>query len=370
MNTISKRERVIYLFGAGASHASAKSVNSAYGILMTDLRQELADRLHTIVETNTDFKGKGSLQTLVNDVLSDEHVDFEHAITFLDESPSQLHKQFAAAMRESFEEVLRHRLSQIQTDLGGTPDRLYAALLDMYEVPGLPEELGGCLTINYDSYLEHAIARFPHLGLDVGIHIHQTSAPKVGIRLLKLHGSFDWEDAWPVARKGGETLWIPPGIQKGKERYPFNVLWGLARELLDCDVLRIVGCRLGANDWDLISLLFATLHTSAHKGPYRIEIIDAPTQARRLQRDFPYLGVLSLLEIEPIGSQLIAEVTGGPPRTFATLTDSEQIAVLEKASDNRNWFLLWLKHKAEITFKDIGSVTTKLGAFETLLKAY
>jgi len=365
MDEPTDRKRVVYLLGAGASHACAKAVNSTYGILMGDLTQELADRLREVVQR--DFGGEESLNALVNNVI-DERTDFEHVITFLDESPSKLHKGFADVLRQTFEDVLRNRLRQIQSEQGATPDRLYFALLDMHEVPGLGEELRGFLTLNYDSYLEHAITRSQTHSLDAGVYISPSPAPNEPIRVLKLHGSFDWDDAWPITTRGEATLWIPPGIQKAKERYPFNLLWGLARELLDCDVLRIVGCRLGANDWDLISLLFTTRHTNTARAPYRTEIIDAPEQARRLQFDFPYLGAQSLLEIEPIGSQLIAEFTGGSPRAYATLTTPEQEEVIRKAGTNRNWFLLWLKLKAEATYRDLGSVATKQGEFQRLLE--
>jgi len=38
-----KHDRVVYLFGAGASHACAKAVGSAYGTLMKDLVVDLFD---------------------------------------------------------------------------------------------------------------------------------------------------------------------------------------------------------------------------------------------------------------------------------------------------------------------------------------
>src|SRR5207249_3124295 len=126
--------------------------------------------------------------------------------------------------------------------------------------PRFNEELGGILTINYDEYIEQAIQSFQDQSVDFGIDVRGNERKRNSIRLLKLHGSFGWEDAWPIVVKGGATklCWIPPGIQKARDRYPFDVLWGLAREMLDCDVLRIVGCRLSPNDWDLISLLFST----------------------------------------------------------------------------------------------------------------
>ena len=51
-----------------------------------------------------------------------------------------------------------------------------------------------------------------------------------GPKLLKLHGSFNWKDTWPVPQEAsnrarrdrlGMPLWIPPGTySKGKGKLP------------------------------------------------------------------------------------------------------------------------------------------------------
>src|SRR3989442_12040439 len=102
-----KRERVVYLFGAGASDACAKVAGSVRGTLMRDLAVDLAEELRTFV-TAAPTENK-SLEALVNDVM-DEEADIEHIITFLDESPSKQHREFAAVVRTRFAKVLRERL--------------------------------------------------------------------------------------------------------------------------------------------------------------------------------------------------------------------------------------------------------------------
>lgn len=226
------------------------------------------------------------------------------------------------------------------------------------------------MTINYDEYIEDAAAGADGLPVDFGVYVHGASSSRPGLKLLKLHGSFGWEDAWPILYgKGDTTLWIPPGIQKAKERYPFNVLWGLAREMLDCDVLRIIGCRLAPNDWDLISLIFTTRHANSIRRPYAIELIDAPLHAAELQERYPYLEIQSLLEVEPIGKQLVGELLVRAPQRYASLTPEEQERVKNNAGREQNWFLLWLTHQAEALYVELGSITTGLGAFEQLLEA-
>lgn len=271
------KRRVTYLFGAGASHACVNYVGAAQGILMKDLNAELAESINAVFLAK--FSSSVSLGNLVNNVI-DEESDVEHIITFLDQSPSALHREFAGALRVSFEAVLRKRLDAVVDEIGDSHCDLYAALLDMYDVNGFPESLNGFLTLNYDVFLENAIARFRDRYIDFGIPINEARGASRPIRVLKLHGSFDWEDVWPIRQiSATKPLWIPPGIQKAKERYPFNILWGRARELLDCDVLRIIGCSLGPNDWDLVSLLFSTRHAGESGNPYEIQVIDSPERS-------------------------------------------------------------------------------------------
>jgi hypothetical protein len=238
----------------------------------------------------------------------------------------------------------------------------------MYEIEGFDEILSGCLTLNYDEYIEQAVVELDR-GVDFGIQVPPVDGDRP-VPVIKLHGSFSWEDVWPIQPQATDrSLWIPPGIQKAKERYPFNMLWGRAREVLDCDVVRVIGCALGPNDWDLVSLLFSTRHVHASGKAYKIEIIDAPRQAESIKNRFPYLEVASILEVEPIGSQLIAELTGKGPKRFVELGDAERKRLVEE-TEPRNWFQLWLKHKAEALFAERGSVVTAKGLFHRFLEGY
>ena len=340
---------------------------------MSDLGLPLAAAVRDLIDRKK--RKFGSLQNLVNEIIHEE-TDFEHVITFLDQSSSTVHRDFAGELRAIFARVLKRELKAINGEVGELRYALYSALLDMYRVNGCPEELGGILSINYDEYVEAAARDVYGEAVDYGIAASEDRPGDRAVRLLKLHGSFNWRDTWPVVidNRGTATpLWIPPGIQKAKESYPFGLLWGLAREMLNCDVLRIVGCRLSGNDWDLISLLFATRH--AHVGrhrPYNVEIIDCPMQAFKLKGEYPYLGVRSVFEIEDlgVGAQLVSEVLGGAPRPFADLTDEEQQRAAGIGNEGTNWFRLWLEQMAEAFVRELaeGSVDTPSGAFSRILE--
>ncbi|MXZ00135.1 hypothetical protein F4Y93_05625, partial [Candidatus Poribacteria bacterium] len=281
MISASHQPRVTYLFGAGASHACVTRFTDQHPILMSHLNSSLHEKLSALVN-NYDNPADDDLKYLVNSVI-DESTDFEQVVTFLEDTPSLRHRQFADDMRRTFEEVLHNKLTEIRADLQDDPTELYEVLLDIHNIAGFDESLHGIMTTNYDEYIEKAAESIYGCPVDFGIEVlrspshNQNSAEDMSVRLLKLHGSFGWIDTWPISAGTavGASVWIPPGLQKPKNAYPFNVLWGLAREMLSCDVLRIVGFKIGPNDWDLMSLLFAMRHVNVTRTT-RIEIIDDP----------------------------------------------------------------------------------------------
>ena len=298
-----RRTKVVYLFGAGASQASVASKGSAVGILMKDLTLEINDELHELAKE--EYGEDKAVRHLVNEVI-DAETDVEHVITFLEESGSRTHRVLAQQLRKVFRSVLQRRLNAIKEDLDLASAELYATLIDLHQIPGFVEELSGILTLNYDDLLESAICGLHGMHVDFGVRITSPfQSQGLPLKVLKLHGSFDWIDKWPIGREeSGDSdqmpLWMPPGIQKMKANYPFSVLWGMARELLECDILRIVGCKLSSNDWDLVSMLFTTKHAHSHRYPYKIEIIDDPNRAIEIKERFPYLEPKSLIELEGV----------------------------------------------------------------------
>ena len=372
---MSVKRKVVYLIGAGGSHACIKAVGSTRGILMSDLGGELAQKIRDLVVNDEEFT---PLLRVVNEVV-DESTDIEHLITFFDESPASSHRRFAEELRRIFETVLRSTLNEIEMELG--PDRvsLYSALLDMYNVKGFDEGLNGILTLNYDDYIEDAVYQIYDLADQVDVEPgRRLGGAEDGWHLLKLHGSFGWADAWPISRRdvsiNSNPLWIPPGIRKGKERYPFNLVWGLARDVLNCDIVRVIGCRLGPSDWDLISLLFGTRHANSRRDrPYRIEIIDSPWRAAQLKESCPYLDVQSIFEIETldVGRKLMAEFVTGPERRFDSLSEVEQDGLVEGLRESEeNWFRKWLVKMGEGLSYELGAEATDTpkGAFRKWLE--
>ena len=354
---------VVYLLGAGASHACALHQNSKRGLLMSSLAEPIRSRVRKIV---VDHSSSASIVRFVNDMTDD--TDIEHVITFFEDSNSSEHKRFANDLRGVFFQVLQEALDDI-SDNSDPPSHLYAALVDMHAVEGADERLRAILTLNYDTLLEHAITQRHDRVVDYGLSI-TTQEHDQRIPVIKLHGSLDWTHTWPVHLDGhaAPSLSIPPGIQKARGDYPFNLLWGLARQTLDCDIIRIIGCNLGPNDWELVSLLFSAKHTHSSQRLERIEVIDFPSVGMRLKKLFPYLDVLSLLDLSDVGPVIVGELLDTQPMAFDMLSETEQMQVItaEKTIENPLWY--WLRHRAEL-WATQWPLATERNYFKSLLES-
>jgi hypothetical protein len=365
---VSRVERVVYLLGAGATQGCISHMGSPTNVMMSGLAQPIFADLRR--KARDLYPHHSGIRRLVNEVISQPGLDIEHLITFLDDSSTQEYRAFSADLRATFSSILRDQLERIERDLGKSHSLLYAALIDMHAVTGGNESLNGFLTLNYDNFLEHAIESLLARQVDYGVAVSNASAPAARdarpVRVLKLHGSFGWSQEWPMKadRVGSAGVWIPPGLRKPKTDYPFNAIWGLARELLDCEVLRIVGCNLGSNDWDLVSLLFSTRHTHATAPPYRVEVISDYETADRIRSSFPYLDVLWLPDLPKIGEQIVSELVGGEPRLFADLPESLQQQVIGNAKKIKNPFEFWLTQMGEAMAVELGILSTGLGIFQ------
>jgi hypothetical protein len=361
--------RVVYLLGAGATQGAVSYAGSEAQLIMPGLIRPLLERTsEAYLQSFGDHEG---LRYLVNDVIDDK-TDFEHLLTFLADTPSRRYQEFADRLRTVFATVLRSALERVRHDLGDRHSVLYAALIDMHAVPGSGEHLAGFLTLNYDNFLEHAIeqtlGRSVEYGMDTGGAAG--TADELPIPVLKLHGSFSWRHVWPikVAAEFDTGLWIPPGIRKAKGEYPFTSVWSAARELLDCDVLRIIGCNLGPNDWDLVSLLFSTMHGRESAKPYEIQVIGRPKGAGRMADLFPYLDPRSILEIPGIGAQLISELLGRHLGEFEELNEDERQLAADAANEKfSNPFERWLRVKGELMYQDLGTLETDAKVFQRFI---
>jgi len=362
---MANKNKVVYLFGAGASQGEVSLYGSPTRILMQDIVDGISSRI-----------ARERIEALleVNNELTIEGIDVEHLITLYESSGTQKHSLIAKELRRLFREEILARISS----LGGSfSPILFASLIEMHLIPDFDEELVAILTINYEDLIEHAM----HLvkgGINYLMKIinrHPTyNVEETSIPILKLHGSFNWKNEYPIVLAGAiesedDVLWIPPGVVKRREYYPFSLIWGRAKELLECDILRVIGCSLSRNDWELISLLYTTQKLRTDGRSYRMELIDSPVTCERIKEDYKYLKIQTILDIPVVRDYLIREFFphyAGKPVTEEILNELRQGIT----SDRYNIFAIWLRAMGE-KLRDSG-ISLAIGGgnyFENFVKS-
>jgi hypothetical protein len=297
-----EKKKVVYLIGTGASHAEIKYRDLANpGLLMPDVAKAVFSEL--IDQNESDLSIKELLNILDSGEPSPYNIDIESVITLYESTGTAIDKIRANKLKKYFRKIITDRISKIDS-LEGHP-KLLTALVDMHTIPDFDEELQAIITINYDDFIEKALINvygginFPfEIDKSYELNINPTFPP-----LCKLHGSFCWDNTNPVKThimqpedNEDRCLWVPPGVVKRNDYYPFNAIWGTARKSLKCDILRIIGCSLSKNDWGLITLLHTTnrLRNDISE-KYEIEYIDYPDSCDRVLNDFPFFEKLKTI---------------------------------------------------------------------------
>lgn len=257
-------EKIVYLFGAGATHAELmnsaedpdETFRSKHGLLISNVSRRVMSKAHRRKWFKENAEVLASKKGAFN---------IELYISLLEAN--------------SFpEDVVRALKGLVQKDIQGilSEERkadfyLHKALLELHQLSEIGEKLLGFISLNYDEVLDEAYREL-HYNNNNDPEYCLTSRSGKGPPLLKLHGSFSWKDIDIYGRKMTIPI-IPLGVNKNYLAPPYNFIWGRAYELLvQCDILRVVGCSLNQNDVGLVDLLF-----KAHiqRGvAFEIQIID------------------------------------------------------------------------------------------------
>ncbi|MDP3297463.1 MAG: hypothetical protein Q8N09_07735 [Thermodesulfovibrionia bacterium] len=335
INTVIPKQ-VVYLFGAGSTQAEADHKGGEQvNLLMKDskrLGRGISTRIleQAGIDRNYDIKG----------------ADIEKLISLFSASTIEEYNASAEDLRKRYYNEIVDTLSKVR--ILEKPE-LAIGLLDMHNNIAFKniETLTGIITLNHDNLFQVA-SQEVHGGVNLGFKFDSIyfkydeccTAPVI----IQLHGAFNWKNSPPIevlklsARKKENVkniLWIPPSILKEAKDYPYNKLTGLAYELLTkkCNILRIIGCSLSQNDWDLISLIFSAQsyqYQYNEKSCFRIELIIDQATGENIKEDYSYLRNLF-----PIGY-----LTDG--KRLADFKDKERIT-----SEMNNPFKFWLKTKVQ-----------------------
>lgn len=357
--------KVAYLLGAGASEGVLKYGGALKSILMQSIQYSIAQKISE--------EEMIQLVDVSNDLVSG--ADIEHLITLYEASGTKRHNDIAKQLRGLFRQEIRKRINELGTSFF---PNLFASLIDMHSISRLNEELVLILTTNYEDLLEKAMQQvsgginylIATICKDDNYSVNTNCFP-----VLKLHGSFNWRNEYPIAiqseiEEEEDTLWIPPGVIKRRESYPFNVIWGRARELLKCDILRVIGSSLSRNDWELVALLYITqkLRTD-NEAPYTIELIDYPSVCDKIKEQYCYLKIKTILEIDEVREYIIRTYLPRDLEKKEVAEDKIREVAKYITQDKENIFALWLRAKGEKLFYNDIPLTTPKRFFEQFIRS-
>ena len=346
--TTNQPKQIVYLLGAGATQAEADHRGGEkVDLLMKGLSQRILQR------ANTDR------------TLKLEEPDIEKLISLLTATGIADYIKEAEGLRKAYYEVLLENLSKAgilqKPELAiGLFEMHNNALFKQFEI------LSGVISLNHDNLFQVS-ARNVHGCVSLGFNFEQSYFKRGSIekvpRVIQLHGHLIGSVPLPIKvvelashnRYDPDMLWIPPSILKEFKDYPYNKLTGLAYELLlkRCDILRIIGCSLSQNDWNIISLLFNAQYKQFfhNKACFKIQLIMPPESGEEVVKEMSYFKNLIPIQY---------------------LSDGKQLADYKKKKSERspemnNPFKYWLKakvkyhiNKQEFDLKTIGKTLKKI----------
>lgn len=314
----SNQAKVAYLFGAGATHAelanwSRDRKSDAFleqnSLLLSEVSKRVCraakdqDVFPKSIKTFLSPAGLSNLELFIG-LLERNHV----------ECSEETVRDLKARVERDIKDRLRNRMSQFY---------LHKALLEFHEF-SKNEELIGLVTLNYDQVLDEAYRKVfkkePNYCLTSG------TAEQDVVPLLKLHGGFGMkyrQKPLPI---------VTPALNKNYLELPYSFVWGRALEvLIDCDVLRVVGCSLSTNDVGVIDLIFKA--QMRREKACLVQIVDFDPKGNRIRENFGFFPKLErATEIE---TNLISDPTIQDPGVGA------------------NPFKIWLRAKIERLAKSL-----------------
>ena len=296
-------KKIVYLFGAGATHAELENV-------ILDLVPEQVGLLISQVSTRVIEKARRDdsyLKDMDTVTATKGSLNIELLISLIENSKVNGWEKKSQRLKELVQQDIEAVLAKYRRRF-----YLHKALFELHDQAKVKakERVIGCISLNYDDVLDVAYQKY--LGTpNYCISLRQTSTSE-HIPLLKLHGSFKWQDqkVWERIRT---IEIIPLGSNKSYLHAPYNAIWNRAMEvLIRCNTLRVIGCSLSQNDVHLIDLLFKA-HLERREA-FDIELISPQESGDQIQYNYGFFPqIKTLREIE--GHLIPAP---NPPNPFKT----------------------------------------------------
>jgi hypothetical protein len=283
-------KHVVYLFGAGATHAELRDLepdlaDQGQGLLINDVSTRVIERARKRsdyirdVEMVSGASGSLNIELLISLLESAKITNW-------------------ARKTDTLKRLVKSDIKSILTSSRKKKFYLHRGLLELHKHASLVsgERLSGLISLNYDDVLDDAYQE--HFGApNYCFSLNGGGVPAEALPLLKLHGSFNWNNTQVTGRKRSVEI-IPLGSAKTYLHIPYAFIWNRALEVLTrCDVLRVIGCSLNQNDAHLIDLLFKA-HLERAK-PIEIEIIASERTGDAIRTNygfFPWIKTLTKID--------------------------------------------------------------------------
>ena len=288
------KKKIVYLFGAGATHAEIINIvddpNASYRDKKGLLISNVSKRVMQAARRTSWFKQKEEIFTS-----SKGSLNIELLISLFENN--QIQEKYVRKLKE----LVEIDIKKILTDELKNKFYLHKGLFELHRMIEDQEELLGLISLNYDDVLDVAYKEI--LGVEPNYCL--TTQTNANLPLLKLHGSFTWENIEVYEKRKNISI-IPIGINKNYLFPPYNFIWGKAFEILiKCDILRIIGCSLNQSDLGLIDLLFKA-HVERDK-QILLEIIDFQPENFQHNIKTSYGFFPGIIEPKDIEGTLIAD---------------------------------------------------------------
>jgi hypothetical protein len=297
--------KIAYLLGAGATHAELLALEPDLqpneGLLISDV----STRVMLKASLDQDY-----LRDI--DMVSGRagSLNIELLISLIENSKISEWSKKTDLLKKLIREDIAAALSPART----RRFFLHKALLEFHqhETTQTKETLVGLISLNYDAVIDLAYKAILGGPINYSFSREMDSQPKANIPLLKLHGSFNWNNELVLARRRNIEI-IQPGSTKSYLHAPYGFIWNRALDLLtSCDSLRVIGCSLGANDVHLVDLLFRA--QLERRRAFDIEIVAPEGTGETIRKSYGFFRNIKLMADMEIPSTPVV----GPINPFLT----------------------------------------------------
>jgi hypothetical protein len=319
-----KAKKIVYLFGAGATHAELTvlrptlnfedRVRRKFGLLLSQVSTRVIERASHSPSylKGVEFLEPRYLEGVELTAGTSGSQNIELLISLIENSKIHQWEQKARLLRN----FVQKDIETILTPARRSRFYLHKSLFEFHTHPATKEkeELFGIISLNYDDVLDQAYEEF-YGKRNYCFSLAADQRASEHIPLLKLHGSFNWTRGVRIRGRTRRIEIIPLGSNKNYLHAPYSFIWSRALEILiGCDTLRVVGCSLSPNDTHLVDLLFKAQLERHPENQLSIEIISSESAGERIRQNYGFFpGIRTLTTIE---GNLIADAD--PPNAFKT----------------------------------------------------